>query len=109
MAATAGDLSAWPPARADHQSRLRALVFAADHGRLDVIDQLVAAGTPVNEPDARWRRLPLHVAAAHDRPTTVRHLLAHGADPTLRDPVHHRTPAEWCPTPDTETAALLRG
>jgi uncharacterized protein len=94
MAAAAGDVSTWPLARFDIQSRIRALVFAADHQRLTVIDQLVAAGTPVNEADAEWGRLPLHTAAANGRPASVRRLLAHGADPNLRDPGHNTTPLE---------------
>jgi hypothetical protein len=52
MAAAAGDITGWPLARFTQQSRIRALVFAADHQRLDVIDQLIEAGTPVNEADA---------------------------------------------------------
>lgn len=106
MAAAAGDLTGWPLHRFSPQSRLRALVFAADHQRLDVIDQLVAAGTPVNEPDAEWQRVPLHVAAGNGRVASVRRLLAHGADPNLRDPTRHRTPLEWCA--DDEVAAVLR-
>lgn len=96
MAAAAGDLSGWPLHRFTLESRLRALVFAADHQRLEVIDQLVAAGTPVNRADAEWQRLPLHIAAQNGRPASVRRLLAHGADPNLRAPRHHRTPLEWC-------------
>ncbi|XVS61319.1 ankyrin repeat domain-containing protein [Actinosynnema sp. CA-299493] len=113
MAAAAGDLTAWPPARLDPQCRLRALVFAADHQRLDVIDQLVAAGTPVNEADADWQRMPLHVAAANGKPAGVRRMLAHGADPTLRDPRRLRTPLQWCRDSDdggpghAEVATLL--
>jgi hypothetical protein len=96
QAAAAGDISGWPLARFTPQAKIRALVFAADHQRLEVIDQLVAAGTPVDEPDAEWGRLPLHIASGNGRPAGVRRLLAHGADPDLRDPVHHRTPLEWC-------------
>ncbi|MBO0772537.1 MAG: ankyrin repeat domain-containing protein, partial [Actinobacteria bacterium] len=96
LAAAAGDISRWPLPRFTVQSKLRALVFAADHQRLDVIDQLVAAGTPVNEPDAEWGRLPLHIAAQNGRPASIRRLLQHGADPGLRDPLDHRTPLEWC-------------
>jgi ankyrin repeat protein len=96
MAAAAGDITGWPLARFTLESRIRALVFAADHQRLEVIDQLVAAGTPVNQADAEWGRLPLHVAAGSGRPDGVRRLLAHGADPDLRDPEHHRTPLEEC-------------
>ena len=64
MAAAAGDVTGWPLARFTLQSRIRALVFAADHQRLEAIDQFVEAGTPVNEADAEWGRLPLHTAAA---------------------------------------------
>jgi uncharacterized protein len=96
MAAAAGDITGWPLARFTRQSRIRALVFAADHQRLDVIDQLIEAGTPVNEADAEWERLPLHTAAGNGRAASVRRLLAHGADPNLRDPRHHRTPLEEC-------------
>jgi ankyrin repeat protein len=92
MAAAAGDVSAWPLGRLTIQSRISALVFAADHQRLNVIDQLVEAGTPVNEADAEWERLPLHTAAGNGRPASVRRLLAHGADPNLRDPRHNTTP-----------------
>jgi uncharacterized protein len=101
MAAAAGDITGWPLARFTHQSRIRALVFAADHERLDVIDQLIEAGTPVNEADAEWERLPLHTAAGSGRAASVRRLLAHGADPNLRDPRHHRTPLEECQPADS--------
>ena len=94
MASAAGDVTAWPLHRCTLQSRIRALVFAADHQRLEVIDQLVEAGTPVNEADAEWGRLPLHTAAGNGRAASVRRLLAHGADPGLRDPRHHTTPLE---------------
>jgi hypothetical protein len=96
MAAAAGDITGWPLARFTLQSRIRALVFAADHQRLDVIDQLIEAGTPVNQADAEWGRLPLHAAAGNGQASSVRRLLAHGADPNLRDPGHHRTPLEEC-------------
>jgi hypothetical protein len=110
MAAAAGDVTGWPLARFTRQSRIRALVFAADHQRLEVIDQLVAAGTPVNEADAEWQRLPLRTAAGNGRAASVGRLLAHGADPNLRDPEHHRTPLEECldsPGHD-EVEAILR-
>ena len=95
---------------------MTALVFAADPQWLDVIDQLVAAGTPVNQADAEWGRLPLHVAAGNGRLASVRRLLAHGAGPDLRDPEHHRTPLEECQLFDSdpdgpghaEVGAILR-
>ena len=101
MAAAAGDITGWPLARFTRQSRIRALVFAADHQRLDVIDQLIEAGTPVDEADAEWGRLPLHTAAGNGRAASVRRLLAHGADPNLRDPEHHSTPLDECQPADS--------
>jgi ankyrin repeat protein len=95
-AVAAGDITGWPLVRFTPQSKIRALISAATHQRLEVIDQLIAAGTPVNEPDAERGELPLHAAAQNGRPASVRRLLAHGADPDLRDPVHQRTPLEWC-------------
>jgi uncharacterized protein len=96
MAAAAGDITGWPLGRCTLQSKLRALVFAADHQRLEVIDRLIEAGTPVNQADTEWGRLPLHTAARNGRAASARRLLAHGADPNLRDPTHHRTPLEEC-------------
>jgi len=93
MAATAGDITGWPLHRFTLQSRLRVLVFAADHQRLEVIDRLVAAGTPVNEPDAGCEQLPLHAAAGNGRGASVRRLLARCADPQPPRPQarHHPT------------------
>jgi len=112
MAAAAGDITSWPLGRFTHQSRIRALVFAADHQRLEVIDQLIAAGTPINEPDAEWDRLPLHTAAGNGRAASVQRLLAHGADPSLRDPRHNTTPLEDSRRGNSpghrETEAILR-
>jgi hypothetical protein len=112
QAAAAGDITGWPLDRFTLQSRLRALVFAADHQRLNVIDQLIEAGTPVNEADAEWGRLPLHTAAGNGQAASVRRLLAHGADPNLRDPTHHRTPLEEAESGDSprhrEVEAILR-
>jgi ankyrin repeat protein len=116
MAAAAGDVTGWPLGRQTLQSRLRALVFAAQYQRLEVIDQLVAAGTPVNEPDAEWGRLPLHTAAGDGQAASVRRLLAHGADPGLRDPLRGRTALEECQLPNRapdspahdEVEAILR-
>jgi len=94
-AAAAGDVSEWLTADAPVDARIRALVMAADHQRLDAIDALVDAGVPVDAPDPRWGGHPLRTAAANGRPASVRRLLAHGADPDLRDE-HGRTPLDHC-------------
>lgn len=93
-AAAAGDLGDWL-GEAPADARLRALVMAADHQRLVVIDELVAAGTPVDATDEAFGGHPLRAAAANARPQSVRRLLAHGADPNLRDD-QGRTPLDLC-------------
>jgi hypothetical protein len=95
-AAAAGDISAWLRPDTDPQARIRALVMAADHERLTVIDELLAAGTPIDEPDAGWGRQALRVAVQNGRVESVRHLLDRGANPDLRDSEHGRTALDWC-------------
>lgn len=80
-AAAAGDLRGWSVSRATPQSRIDALVFAADHERLDVIDQLLDAGTPIDAEDEVWGRQALRTAHRNGRRASVEHLLARGADP----------------------------
>ena len=84
-AAAAGDVAGWLTADTPLQARVRALIMAVDHERVDVIDALVAAGTPVDDADEVFGRHPLRLAAANGRPASVRALLAHGVDPTRRD------------------------
>jgi len=83
--AAAGDIAGLLHPDSSEQERIRALIVAADHQRLAVIDVLIAAGTPVDGVDTTWGRHPLRTAAANGRPAAVRRLLAHGADPVLRD------------------------
>ena len=114
-AAAAGDIDAWPIHAAPADELVRALVMAADHQRLDVIDELLSAGTPVDAVDPVWGRHPLRVAARNGRPASVALLLERGADPTLADD-HGKTPLDLCHDeqgrsagPDhDEVAALLR-
>ncbi len=94
-AAAAGDVTGWLTADTLPQAQLRALIMAADHQRLDVIDALIAAGTPVDAEDEVFRRHPLRLAAANGRPASVHALLAHGADPPRRD-ANGLTPLEHC-------------
>ncbi len=77
------------------EARVRALVMAADHQRLAVIDALVASGTPVDAADPVFGGHALRTAAANGRPASVRRLLAHGADPGVRDE-QGRTPLDLC-------------
>ena len=57
-------------------------------------------------------RLPLHTAAANGKPASVRRLLAHGADPNLRDPRHNTKPLEESQRENSpghrEAGAILR-
>lgn len=84
-AAAVGDISAWSLDDAAAEAKLRALIMAADHERLEVIDALVAAGTPLDEPDEVFGRHALQLAAANGRASSVQSLLAHGADPARTD------------------------
>ena len=94
-AAAAGDISGWLDPTTPADARVRALVMAADHQRLEVIDQLIAAGTPVDATDEAFGGHPLRTAAGNGRPAIVRRLLAHGADPNLSDE-QGRTPLVLC-------------
>ena len=84
-AAAAGDLRGHLGPDTPAQARIRALVMAADHERLHVIDELLAAGTPIDATDERWGRQALRVAMHNGRARSVAHLLARGADPGARD------------------------
>jgi len=52
QAAAAGDITALLTAETPQHERVAALRMAAEHGRLDVIDQLLSAATPVDGVDA---------------------------------------------------------
>jgi ankyrin repeat protein len=88
-AAAVGDISGWSTTDAPEDERVRALIMAADHQRLDVVDELLATGISVDAVDPMWGRQALRVAAEHGRPASVRHLLARGADPALNDEDGH--------------------
>jgi len=105
-AAAAGDVDGWLTPEPDPQARIRALVFAADHERLAVIDRLIDAGTPVDAFDEVWGRRALQVAAENGRLASLRRLLEHGADPNLRDR-EGRTALDRCRGQE-EVEAILR-
>lgn len=94
-AAATGDITGWLHPDTSVELRVRALVMAANHERLDVVDQLLDAGTPIDAVDP-WGRQALRLAVMDGRVASVRHLLSRGADPNLRDPKENRTPLEWC-------------
>lgn len=94
-AAAVGDIAGWLQSDSPLQAKIRALVFAADHQRLPVIDQLIESGTPVDAFDEVWHRQALRIAAQNGRPASVRRLLEHGADPNLRDD-EGLSALDWC-------------
>lgn len=111
-AAAAGDVTGWLTPSTPLQAKIRALTMAADHQRLNVIDELLDAGTPIDAVDAEFGRHPLRLATQNGRADSVQHLLNRGADPNLRDPEHHLTPLQWCQLGDSSghrtIDALLR-
>lgn len=84
-AAATGNIDKWALDGIDRQTRIRGLIMAVDHQRLDVIEDLAATGTPIDEADEAFGRHPLRLAAANGRPASVLTLLALRADPHLRD------------------------
>jgi ankyrin repeat protein len=102
-AAAAGDISGWSLSRSTLSSRIDALSFAALHERLDVIDALLDAGTPIDAEDREWGRQPLRIAARHGRTASVAHLLARGADPRVMDQGGHRRDSAALSPPRVQT------
>ncbi len=93
-AAAVGNVDGWLTPESPLPDRVRALTMAAAHDRVDVIEQLLAAGTPVEDIDAYGSRA-LQAAAENGCRGSVRVLLAAGADPQQRDPHENLTPLEW--------------
>ena len=93
--AAAGELAGWLRPDVPVQARLRALVMAADHQRLDAMRALVAAGAPLDEADEVFGRHPLRLAAANGRAASVELLLSLGADPRAAD-ADGRTALDLC-------------
>ena len=82
----------------------QALYFACVHNQIEVVDFLLAQGADINAivPGLDMKATVLHrVATADGRFTrlqteaTIRFLLDRGADPSIRDEVHHSTPIGW--------------
>ena len=68
------------------------LVRAAGQDSYEGVALLIELGFDVN---AGHRTRPLHEAAMRGNLSVIRLLLEHGADPTIRDPSYHATPAGW--------------
>jgi cytohesin len=67
---------------------------AAEHGYLGRLKVLLKQDPAlINTRDVVYRRTPLHWAANNNHPEAAELLLAHGADPSLRDKAGH-TPAD---------------
>ncbi len=82
----------------------------AEFNRSDValLDLLVEAGSPINAKNRGLSDTPLHIAAEYSNAQIIKRLLAHGANPTLKNkngylPLHK---GAWRNT-DTEATALL--
>lgn len=95
QAAKAGDVSGLLTADTPEADRVAALRIAAEHGRLDVMDRLLDAATPVDGVDGDGSTA-LHAAAYNGQPGSVRLLLARGADPMPRDRRFDGTALDWC-------------
>ena len=96
QAAAAGDVGGWLRPDTSLADRVLALAMAADHQRLNVIDVLLDADTPIDAEDEVWGRQALRLAASNGRARSVRHLLVRGADPHHRDPEQGLTALQWC-------------
>lgn len=95
QAAAAGDITSVLTSHTPEGDRVAALRIAAARGRLQVIEQLLAAATPVDGVDADGSTA-LHEAAYSGRVDSAQHLLDRGADPRRRDNRFHGTPLDWC-------------
>lgn len=94
-----------PPPRDDPQEILdEALCFAALNGHDESVEWLLDHGADVT--GAPYLGMtPLHFAAQFGRLSTVRLLLARGADPALRDRIHGGMPIGWCGSRATSAAS----
>ncbi len=95
QAAAAGDLGGVPVRETSQADRIAALRIAGAYGRLEVMDELIPASTPVDGVDRDGSTRAAR-GCVLGRTNSVRHLLSHGADPARRDTRFDSTPLGWC-------------
>jgi len=90
----------------------KALIYAADGGRIEEVKLHLAAGADVNA-KGEFGQTPLHHAASEGHKEIVDLLINKGADVNVKfrdgHPSHSTTPLDWAiGNKQTETADLLR-
>ncbi len=93
-AAALGEVTSVLQSATTDADRVRALRLAAGNNRLEVIEQLLQTGTPIDGVDMDGSTA-LHEAAWSGKPDAVGLLLARGADPDRCDTTFGATPVGW--------------
>jgi len=83
---------------ASSEDRHQAVVLAAMHGHVPILERLVAAGEDLNRFNPKGfhgHSTPLHQAVWKGHADTVRWLVVHGARTDIADTVHGGTALDW--------------
>jgi ankyrin repeat protein len=83
---------------ASGDERHRAVALAAQHGRVEVVRQLLDAGEDPNRLNPKGTHAhstPMHQAALQGHVDIVRILVEHGARVDVKDTIWHATPLGW--------------
>ena len=95
--------------------RQRALAFASQHGKTDVLKMLLDAGEDPNRynpPGTHSHTPPIHQAIAAGHLDAVKMLIDRGARLDIRDTIYHGTPLGWakyCDQPKIAEYLITRG
>lgn len=99
-------------ARASPEARHKALAFATQHGRVEVVRLLLDVGEDPNchnPPNCHAHSTPLHQAVAGGHEDVIRLLVERGARVDLEDSVLQGTPLDWAEhLGQKESAKVLR-